>query len=37
MVAAGSLHTVGLKSNGTVVAVGWNPDGQCNVDGWDLK
>jgi len=35
-VAAGSRHTVGLKSDGTVVAAGWNIFGQCNVGGWDL-
>jgi len=34
MVSAGALHTVGLKSDGTVVAVGFNEDGQCNVGGW---
>jgi len=34
MVAAGDGYTVGLKSDGTVVAVGQNDDGQCNVDGW---
>jgi len=34
MVAAGGLHTVGLQSDGTVVAVGWNNNGQCNVTGW---
>jgi hypothetical protein len=34
MVAAGGYHTVGLKSDGTVVAVGYNSDGQCNVGGW---
>ena len=27
-------HTVGLKSDGTVVAVGYNEDGQCNVSDW---
>ena len=27
-------HTVGLKSDGTVVAVGDNASGQCNVTGW---
>ncbi len=27
-------HIVGLKSDGTVVAVGNNGDGQCDVDGW---
>ena len=25
---------MGLKANGTVVAVGWNDIGQCNVGGW---
>jgi len=25
---------VGLKSDGTVVAVGWNDDGRCNVGDW---
>jgi alpha-tubulin suppressor-like RCC1 family protein len=34
MVAAGSWHTVGLKSDGTVLAVGDNGYGQCNVGGW---
>ena len=34
MVAAGGFHTVGLKSDGTVVAVGYNDWGQCNVGGW---
>jgi alpha-tubulin suppressor-like RCC1 family protein len=33
-VAAGYGHTVGLKSNGTVVAAGLNDYGQCNVGGW---
>ena len=37
MVAAGVLHTVGLKKDGTVVAVGQNVFVQCNVTGWDLK
>lgn len=30
----GNAHTIGLKSDGTVVAVGWNEYGQCNVSGW---
>ena len=34
MVASGGYHTVGLKSDGTVVAVGRNDYGQCNVGGW---
>jgi len=34
MVAAGEYHTVGLKSDGTVVAVGDNRGGQCDVGGW---
>jgi hypothetical protein len=34
MVAAGWYHTVGLKSDGTVVAVGDSTFGRCNVDGW---
>jgi alpha-tubulin suppressor-like RCC1 family protein len=35
-VAAGDYHTLGIKSNGTVVAVGWNDFAQCVVSGWDL-
>jgi len=34
MVTAGWGHTVGLKSDGTVVAVGYDDYGQCNVDNW---
>ncbi|MBE0430602.1 MAG: hypothetical protein IBX67_02125 [Dehalococcoidia bacterium] len=34
MLAAGIWHTVGLKSNGRVVAVGSNWEGQCNVGDW---
>jgi alpha-tubulin suppressor-like RCC1 family protein len=33
-VAAGQSHTVGLKSVGTVVAVGWNEYGQCDIESW---
>ena len=33
-VSAGAYHTVGLKSDGTVVAVGNNNDGQCDVSEW---
>ena len=34
MVAAGGYRTVGLKSDGTVVAVGDYGEGQCEVSGW---
>ena len=30
----GAYHTVGLRSDGTVVATGDNEDGQCDVSGW---
>jgi chemotaxis protein histidine kinase CheA len=33
-IATGLSHTVGLKTDGTVVAVGDNKNGQCNVSGW---
>ncbi|MEH7753854.1 RCC1 domain-containing protein, partial [Bacillus toyonensis] len=33
-IAAGCAHTVGLKSDGTVVAVGNNEFGQCDVGSW---
>jgi hypothetical protein len=33
-VAGGYGHTVGLEADGTVVAVGDNTYGQCNVSGW---
>jgi alpha-tubulin suppressor-like RCC1 family protein len=37
-VAAGGHHTVGLREDGTVVAVGDNSEGQCDIDGWtDIK
>ena len=34
MVSTGFWHTAGLKSDGTVVAVGENENGQCNVSDW---
>ena len=33
-VSAGSWHTVGLKSDRSVVAVGYSGDGQCGVEDW---
>ena len=33
-VSAGINHTVGLKSDGTVIAVGDNEDGQCSISDW---
>ena len=33
-VAAGSWHTVGLKADGTVIAVGLNDYGQLKVGSW---
>ena len=33
-ISAGYYHTVALKQDGTVVAVGDNKYGQCNIDGW---
>ena len=32
--AVGFYHTVGLKTDGTVLAAGRNEEGQCNVSGW---
>ena len=33
-ISAGTNHTVGLKNDGTVVAVGLNKNGQCDVSEW---
>jgi len=33
-VAAGGYHSLGLKSDGTVVATGDNDHGQCDVNDW---
>jgi alpha-tubulin suppressor-like RCC1 family protein len=33
-ITAGGDHTAGLKADGTVVAVGSNDEGACNVSGW---
>jgi len=35
-VAAGDYHTVGLQSDASVVAVGANWFGECDVETWDL-
>jgi|GEM_PF-822033 len=34
MVTAGIWHTVGMRSDGTVVATGYNAQGQCEVGDW---
>lgn len=33
-VAAGCAHTIGLKSDGTMITVGDNKYGQCGVNDW---
>ena len=33
-IAAGYGHTVGPKNDGTVIAVGLNSNGQCDVGNW---
>ena len=32
--SAGADNSIALKSDGTVVAIGFNEDGQCDVDDW---
>lgn len=34
-VSAGKSHTVGLRADGTVVAVEDNEYGQCDIDDWN--
>ncbi|MBP3434722.1 MAG: TIR domain-containing protein [Clostridia bacterium] len=34
IISAGNDYTVGLKADGTVVAIGTNYNGECDVDGW---
>lgn len=34
-ISAGAIHTVGLKKDGTVVAVGDNEYGQCDIEEWE--
>lgn len=33
-IASGDYYTVGLRADGTAVAVGENDSGQCNVENW---
>lgn len=33
-IETGLAHTIAIKSDGTVVAVGLNNDGRCNTSGW---
>jgi len=33
-VAAGEYYTVGLKKNGTLIAMGYNGVNQCDVSSW---
>jgi len=33
-ISVGGYHTVGLKTDGTVIAVGKNDDGQCDTSSW---
>lgn len=33
-IAADCRHSVGLKSDGTVIATGDNKYGQCDANGW---
>ena len=33
-VATSHAHTVGLEADGTMVAVGYNYSGPCDVGGW---
>lgn len=35
-ISEGGGYTVGLGSDGTMVAVGRNDDGQCEVSDWHL-
>jgi len=36
-IAASKNHTVGLRKDGSVLAVGWNSCGECNVDDLAVK
>uniref|UniRef100_UPI0021F81255 RCC1-like domain-containing protein n=1 Tax=Brevibacterium sp. FME17 TaxID=2742606 RepID=UPI0021F81255 len=35
-VAAGAEHSLGLRSDGTVLSTGSNNHGQCSVEEWQL-
>lgn len=34
MVAAGNVHTLGVRSDGTVIVAGHNTNGQCDAKSW---
>lgn len=34
-VSAGISHTVGLREDGTAIAIGDNADGQCDIESWN--
>ena len=36
-VSVGDEYTLGLKSDGSVIDLGYSEYGQCNVGGWDLN
>lgn len=33
-ISAGTRHTAGVKTDGTVLAAGWNVGGDCDVSQW---
>lgn len=35
VISVGDFYTLGTKNDGTVVATGYNEDGQCNVQEWE--
>ena len=34
-ISANFKHVIGLKADGTVVAAGWNENGECDVEEWE--
>lgn len=36
LISAGNSYSLGLQSDGQVVAVGNNYYGQCDIEDWDL-